>query len=46
MKKQVKVDQSRLLGFRIQPKEVGGGVVALGAKVGGKPGIKVKNPLA
>lgn len=42
MKKELKVDQSRLLGFRIQPKSIGGGVVALGAKVGGKLGVKIK----
>lgn len=42
MKQEVKVDQSRLLGFRIQPKAIGGGVLALGAKVGGKAGVKIR----
>lgn len=43
--KQVQLNQSRLLGFRIQPKPVGGGVAALGAKVGqAKVGVKPPPP--
>lgn len=40
MQEKIALDQSRLLGFRIQPKQIGGGVQALGAKVGGKVGFK------
>ncbi len=46
MKKTLKLDQSKLLGFKIQPKKAGEGVKALGAKVGGakvgviKSGVK------
>lgn len=35
MTQQVKLDQSKLLGFRIQPKKLGAGV---GAKIGAKIG--------
>lgn len=44
MMKQVQLNQSRLLGFRIQPKGVGGGVGALGAKIGAKVGLKPPPP--
>lgn len=44
MTQQVKLDQSRLLGFRIQPKQVGSGVAGLGAKIGGKVGNKPPPP--
>lgn len=41
MKKQVKLDQSKLLGFKIQPKQAGAGVKGIGAKVGiSKVGMK------
>ena len=40
MKERFELDQSRLLGFRIQPKQVGGGVQALSAKIGVKIGGK------
>lgn len=39
MKIALKLDQSKLLGFRIQPKKVGEGVKALGAKIGVKIGV-------
>ncbi len=38
MKKTLKLDQSKLLGFKIQPKKAGESVKALGAKVGAKVG--------
>ena len=40
MKKTLKLDQSKLLGFKIQPKKADQGIVVLGAKIGGKIGTR------
>lgn len=40
MKEKIALDQSRLMGFRVQPKHVGDGVRAVSAKLGPKVGGK------
>lgn len=40
MKEKIALDQSKLMGFRIQAKHVGGGVRAVSAKLGSKIGSK------
>jgi hypothetical protein len=40
MKKTLKLDQSKLLGFKIQPKKAGQGIVVSGTKIGSKVGLK------
>ena len=42
MKRKVKVDQNRLLGFRVQPKTEGSGAEQISAKLGAKIGVPPK----
>jgi len=41
----MKIDRSKLLGFRLMATENGAGKPSLSAKIGGKEGVKVTVPL-